>query len=334
MREQILGTITGMALGDAMGMPSELWSRRKIKEFFGTIDDFLDSPPENPAAIGLKRGEITDDTCQALIILDSLIETGFVPDKNDIAAKLLAWATTTGAFEKNILGQSSKAALLAVRRGEDPTPYTERALTNGAAMRIAPIGCLFPKDHLEEMVDFVYRVSEVTHKTDVAVAGAAMIAAAVSAGIDGADWEDIMEHALRASEIAMQRGCETYSASLAARLRLGMRLARDFADDEERFYQAVYDLIGCGTLTSEAVPAALAVAYYARTPRKCSLACANLGGDTDTIGAMATAICGAKCGVKAIDKEQLRVLRESNRVDFERYADVLLNARLNTDNSR
>ena len=30
MRKKIAGAIYGMALGDAMGMPSELWGREKV----------------------------------------------------------------------------------------------------------------------------------------------------------------------------------------------------------------------------------------------------------------------------------------------------------------
>ena len=60
----------------------------------------------------------------------------------------------------------------------------------------------------------------------------------------------------------------------------------------------LYNLVGAGVNTSESVPAALAIAYYGFDVKKCALLCANLGGDTDTIGAMATAICGAAQGME------------------------------------
>ena len=66
--DHILGTLYGMALGDAMGMPSELLSRRRIQEIFGQITTFEDSPEENPAAINMTKGQFTDDTAQALEI--------------------------------------------------------------------------------------------------------------------------------------------------------------------------------------------------------------------------------------------------------------------------
>ena len=57
-----------------------------------------------------------------------------------------------------------------------------------------------------------------------------------------------------------------------------------------------------GTSTIESVPCAIALVELAQTdPNRCAVLCANLGGDTDTIGAMATAICGALHGINAID---------------------------------
>ncbi len=328
MRDHILGTLYGMALGDAMGMPSELWSRRKIREFFGgKITDFLDSPPENPAAIGLKRGEFTDDTAQALVILDSLMENDYVPDKERIAKNLIDWAVKTDAFDKNILGQSSKAALHAIQAQTDPEIYTIKAVTNGAAMRIAPIGCLFPSSEKEALIDYVFRISEVTHKTDVAIAGAAMIAGAVSAAVEDKSWEEILDTVFSIYPLAVKYGHETYSASLGARLELAIRLADRYKGDEPGFTQSVYDLIGTTTLTSEAVPTAIAMAYFNRQPKECSISCANLGGDTDTIGAMAVAICGAKVGIEKFEPNLIKTLNESNDVDFTKYADSLLQHR-------
>ena len=37
VRNKIAGAIYGMALGDSMGMPSELWGREKVRKYFGKI---------------------------------------------------------------------------------------------------------------------------------------------------------------------------------------------------------------------------------------------------------------------------------------------------------
>ena len=104
MRDKVMGALYGMAIGDAMGMPPELWSRKRCLEHYGVITDFLDGCPENIISYQYKAGQFTDDTSQALTILDSLIETDFVPDSQSIATHILKWAEKENAFENNILG--------------------------------------------------------------------------------------------------------------------------------------------------------------------------------------------------------------------------------------
>lgn len=325
MKDNIQGTLYGMAIGDAMGMPSELWSRKKVKEYFGRIETFLDGPESNIVARNFTKGQYTDDSTQALLILDALIENQFNPNDRIIANKIMDWADRINAFENEILGPSSKAALLAVKDGRDPGPITAKAETNGAAMRIAPIGCLFTPNTPQELIDYVWRVSKVTHSSDVTIAGAAMIAGAVSAAMAGKSWDEIMQYAIKVFESASSYGASTFSASLKARLELGLMYAEKFADDEEAFSSHIYDVIGCGVMTSESVPAALSIAYYAKTVERCALLCANIGGDTDTIGAMATAICGAKQGASHIDASYIETIDQNNPASMKDYAEHLYN---------
>ena len=35
LKDKIAGALYGMALGDAMGMPAELWGRERARKFFG-----------------------------------------------------------------------------------------------------------------------------------------------------------------------------------------------------------------------------------------------------------------------------------------------------------
>jgi ADP-ribosylglycohydrolase len=90
--ERILGALYGQALGDAMGMPSELWPRTRVKAHFGWIDRFLPGPAENNAACYFNQAEFTDDTSMALCLADALLECDgeIVPDV--IGRNILAWA--------------------------------------------------------------------------------------------------------------------------------------------------------------------------------------------------------------------------------------------------
>ncbi|OON96108.1 MAG: hypothetical protein ATN32_00995 [Candidatus Epulonipiscium fishelsonii] len=325
MRDKISGTIYGMALGDAMGMPSELWGINRIKNFFGTITTFLDGPKENEVACNYTRGQFTDDTSQALIILDSLLNTKFIPNKDDIGARLLDWAIKEDAVAKNILGPTSKAALTNLKENVPTKHITDKSLSNGSAMRISPIGCLFNPDDKEKMAKFIYEVSSATHTSDVTIAGAAMIAMAVSSSMVNSDMDKVIEDVHQIEKIAKQLGAETFSASLMERTKIGIEIARNYEGEE--FLQKIYDIVGTGVNIIESVPAALAIAYYAKDPNISCLLCANLGGDTDTIGAMSTAICGALKGKSFINSEYIKILEANNDINFENYIDILLEGR-------
>lgn len=95
------------------------------------------------------------------------------------------------------------------------------------------------------------------------------------------------------------------------------------ADGTESPANSFTAVVGAGTST-ESVPCAIALVELAQTgPNRCAVLCANLGGDTDTIGAMATAICGALHGVNAIDPALKAELDAVNQLDFNRYATAL-----------
>lgn len=328
MRQKIAGALYGMALGDAMGMPAELWSRQRARRYFGgKIEEMLDGPAENAVAFNYKKGQFTDDTGQALVLLDSIVSTDFVPDTKDIAKRMLEWAEKENAFENNILGPTSKIALANFRDGIEDTTITDKAVSNGSAMRIPPIGCLFTPDRKQEIVDYVYEVSRATHTSDVTIAGAAMIAEGVSSAIVNDDFEQVIQDILDIEPLGYEKGFEGYSARLAERTKIGLEIAKQFHDDDEAFTKRIYDVVGAGVGIIESVPAAVAIAYYAQDPNKACLLCANLGGDTDTIGAMATAICGAYRGCQAIKPEYIETLTKQNDVDFEAYVDILIKGR-------
>ncbi|MDD2970731.1 MAG: ADP-ribosylglycohydrolase family protein [Lachnospiraceae bacterium] len=328
MRDKVAGALYGMALGDAMGMPAELWGRERARKFFGgKIEGLIDGPAENDVAFNYKKGQFTDDTGQALVLLDSISSTDYVPDVKDIAIRMIAWAEKENAWENNILGPTSKLALANYRDGVEDSKVTDKALSNGSSMRIPPIGCLFDPSEKQKIVDYVYGVSRATHTSDVTIAGAAMIAVGVSSAIVNDDFEKVIEDILGIEELGYEKGCETFSPRLKERVKIGIELARQKYEDDDEFTKKIYDIVGTGVPIIESVPAAVAVAYYAQEPNKCSYLCTNMGGDTDTIGAMATAICGAFTGVSGIKKEYLETLQQQNDVDFDSYINILMQGR-------
>lgn len=328
VKSRITGALYGQMLGDAMGMPSELWPRARIKAHFGWIDRFLPGPADNIAACYFKAAEFTDDTAMALALADALIacEGEVVPQV--IGEHILNWALAVDAFEKNFLGPSSKAALCALKEGAPLDTLENNGITNGSAMRVSPLGCLLPDMPLPDFVSIVAVASSPTHKSDIAVAGATVIAWAISQAIEGESWPQIRDALPQVANIAQQTRVTTFSPALSARLALALKTVREAQDDEDALEQ-VYNLIGTGTEMIQSVPAAIAMVELAQAdPNRCAILCANLGGDTDTIGAMATAICGALKGIESINPEFKQQLQTANAVDIEAYCESLTRLRL------
>lgn len=327
--DDILGVLYGLAIGDALGMPPELWSRKRLLSEYGEITDFLDGHPENEISFQYKKGNFTDDTSQAIVTLDSLIETDFKANGENIAKHILRWAIKEQAFEKNILGPTSKATLELFQKGEDAREFSEKALSNGAGMRIAPIGCLFYPTQQKELCDYVKEISRVTHSSDITVASACMVAMAISSAMYYKNRDKMIEDILAIEDYALSLGADTISAKLSTRINYGLQLAEKYIVDKNKFLEELYNMTGATVNSIDSIPCAIVIAYYAKSVKECGILCANLGGDTDTIGAIACAICGAMYGFNSIDKDDIKLIDTANNIDFTYYANFLNNKRGN-----
>ena len=74
--DRALGALYGLAVGDALGMPTQALPRATVARLFGTLDGFRAGPAENELSRGLPAGHTTDDTDQALIVARCLVEGG------------------------------------------------------------------------------------------------------------------------------------------------------------------------------------------------------------------------------------------------------------------
>ncbi len=153
--------------------------------------------------------------------------------------------------------------------------------------------------------------SSVTHNTGIALAGAAAVAAAVSAGVSGATVAQATALGIQAARLAAGRGHWVAGADVAARIEWAAGLVAGRAQDggEGETAGLIYTLVGTSLATQESVPAAFAVlaAVPADPWRACRLA-ASLGGDCDTIAAMTGAIAGACHGAGSFPPEAIAAI--------------------------
>ncbi len=275
-----------MAIGDALGMPTQGLDRDRAHAVLGSPADFRDAG-DNAIARGLPAGSVTDDTMQCVLIAELLVRGNGEIEPRALADALLNWeGEMIRRGRGDLLGPSTRRALAALSAGEDPSQTGREGRTNGAAMRITPVGIA---NRLDRLLDAVVAADRVTHDTAIAHAGAAVVATVVSAGVDGATLDEAAQPAIRAAG------------------HFG------FA---ELFEQAT--VLGTGVETAESVPTAFAIARSCHgDPWRACTTAAALGGDTDTIAAMAGAMTGACTGLSKLPPAAVRKVRVVNDLDFE-----------------
>jgi ADP-ribosylglycohydrolase len=312
------GALYGLAIGDALGMPTQSLPRARIVELYGEVVDGLHPAPyDQPLAAGMPAGSITDDTEQAILLGHLVVEGNGLVDGHELARRLLAWEDDMRARGSlDLLGPSTKRALDALLAGGDIKETGRYGTTNGAAMRITPVGIATPSDLL---IDRVIAASAPTHNTGLALSAAAAVAAAVSAGIDGATVPEATTAAVDAARRAASHGYWVAGADVAARIAWAVSLHPTL--------EMLYDLVGTSLAAQESVPAAFAVANGFDDPWMVVRVAASVGGDTDTIAAIAGAVVGACHGVEAFPEDVRRTVTEVNQLDLDSLAGELLRIR-------
>ena len=329
------GALAGLALGDALGMPTQAMSPEQIRAVYGRITGLVDGDASQPYAPGMPAGSVTDDTEQALLIASLLVRgrgsaSGRVAlNAVEFAHALLAWEDSMierGSLD--LLGPSTKAALERVRAGEDPLTVGGAGTTNGAAMRVTPIGIAVSTEDPEAFVEAVWSSCRVTHATRQGFQSAALVAAAVSMGIDAArspslDLRSLLWKAVTYIDSLPERGAWTPDPDVVAATRRAMQLA---VNPTSSSLECLVEQVGTSVASAHAIPMAFALLARDPSPRAL-LDAANIGGDTDTIGAIAGAILGAVLGVEVLPADSLSMIEEVSHLGLSSVAGDLLELR-------
>ena len=327
-QDRAAGALYGLAVGDALGMPTESLPRCEIVARYGPLLEELEpGAPDQPLAPGLPAGTVTDDTEQALLLAHLIIGGKGEIDEEDFARLLLAWEQDMRARGSlSLLGPSTKWALSALLAGTPLTETGRSGTTNGAAMRITPVGLATPAGDLDLLLRRVVTASRVTHNTGVALAGAAAVAAAVSAGVGGATVPEAVAAAVTAARRGAGLGRWVAAADVAARIIWATGLTAGRPADE--VLDQVDTLVGTSLATQESVPAAFAM--LAAAPDDPWLAvrmAASAGGDTDTVAAITGAVGGACHGVSAFPEQVRATVSSVNGLELDQVAAALLAVR-------
>lgn len=279
--DKFKGTLIGCAVGDALGMPVEGFTRSAITGKYGRITNFIDER--------FGAGRITDDTQMTVALAQSIIEIGRF-DAAHAAFKFGRWiaASDEGGKEARGVGMACGTACRRLLEGVLPEESAVDSAGCGTAMRTSPIGLRYYHD-LEGLREAAIRQSLLTHSNPAAVAGAVAVSLAVAIGISDTGRLDRPGFAGLAASFV-----EDIDREMAARIE-GLADYLDASPEEGFAYT------GTGGYVIETVPAALF--SFLRSPydlEETVIAAVNAGGDTDSIGAIAGAVSGSFNGVQAL----------------------------------
>ncbi|MBI2194951.1 MAG: ADP-ribosylglycohydrolase family protein [Planctomycetes bacterium] len=339
IREKSAGTLVGMAVGDALGAPAEGKTRDEIRSEFGCLDRFRESfdlaqfaesskdmePRLRESQILRWRpaGVYTDDTQQALVICDCLLKDRELLG-DQVAELMCRLAEPQGRDLRFGLfrgaGKSFRDSIRALQDGVDWRHCGQDSASNGAAMRVAPLG-IYLRGDLDRLKQSTIDQSILTHRDAMAIAAAQSVAHAVALLISIRSLSDpraflgeLLQHVRAGETLAAQQepgivthieeGEHGFSDALA---RVPDFLDLPMEDGIARigeYAEAKSQRPGIGG-TGGYVLASVVSALYIflknlGSYERAVLAAVNQGGDTDTIGALVGAMAGTLHGYYAI----------------------------------
>jgi poly(ADP-ribose) glycohydrolase ARH3 len=282
---RLAGAALGAMIGDALGMPVEGWSAEDIQARHGRLGSFV--------AGRLAAGSYTDDSQMMIAIWETLAQRGDL-DPTYLAGRFLANYQLWRGYGGRIAGvmQRLAAGVPWDQAGTD-------SFGNGGAMRVGVLGVVLVHDPAA-LKRAALEQCRITHWHPQALAGALAQALGVALACGWAEQGQRPPLAQVVEEVAAK--VQDLDPHTAARLRAMPCLPRGEEPIARRLLIQTYarDVRAC-----EAVPPALGAFWAAESAEQAVVLAVSLGGDTDTIGAMAGALAGAYWGLEAWPKALL-----------------------------
>jgi len=174
-RDRITGMFLGIAIGDALGKPTESNTQEGILKRYGRITDYLDCSSHKYFDDD-HRGTTTDDWQLTKATAEGIIQTGCV-DLNAIAA----WHVEEYKNSVRGWGKTTKEAVARLASGvpwttSGKTKEPKRGTGNGIPMKIAPLGAFMAITNPQcdepawtQSVEDIENYTRMTHNARMAV---------------------------------------------------------------------------------------------------------------------------------------------------------------------
>lgn len=261
LRERYLGTLLGLAVGDAVSAATQY--RRPGR--FAPVGDLLGGGP-----FDLPRGGWSDDTAMALCLAESLIECSAF-DARDQVARYYRWQqegylSATGQCVGITAGTARALAMAQWRRQVFSGSHDPQALDPEPLSRLAPAVMYFFAN-ADVAIEQAAQAARTTSQAPRVLTACRTLARALHAALSGAPREAVLAHARAARKQAASAG----------------------GPPEET-----------GATAPAALAAAFGAFEATGSFRDAVLAAANLGGHSDVVASVCGALAGAHYTASAI----------------------------------
>jgi len=314
---RVASCIEAVAVGDAMGKMTEGYSPEEIVSTYGgRITNFLE-PIQPQSKFTWKYAEVTDDTRFTLLVTQSIIENKRV-NQQDIVKRILScpikgWPRWQEFYQAMHSNEGARRQ------------FAVEGDRNGAPMRVSPIGIINKPADLEKIVLDVDSACKMTHGTKSALSGACAMAAAISAVIEGWPKREIMEVAIKASELGESLGVDDGKPRIRDRIFVGMKVVEDFKGPSLARVLS-RELNRPGFKAWESVPYALSMFYGLNSAKDVILQIVNQGGDADSVASMAGSLSGA-FSPDTLPREWVNTVEKANNFHLSEIALNLIKLR-------
>lgn len=314
--------LEAFAVGDAMGMPVEFMTLDEIKKRFGLIDRLVDTT-SSAIHTNLCRGQITDDTEQVLYLIESYYEAGGVSIESTVTG-LRRWIIETHAEEKGYVGPSSLKALQRIQKGEDVHQVGTQGTTCGGAMRVLAPALSVKKGDIQALRRAIWSSCIPTHNTNLAVEAAMALGYGFHYAATGATYDEILKSIIHGAKEGRKMGAKKYvGASTGKRIEWVANVIKGIHSAEE-VLDFIYHVIGTTMESNEVVPAAVGIFAYAKGDTWLSIKLgSSVGGDTDTIAAIAGTLSCLYSGGHNIPISIVEMVLHTNNLGIQKYAAML-----------
>ena len=293
-RARALGALAGVVFGDAIGMPAKGMPTEQVQELYHRSSSLKDAPTSHPTMPAAPAGTLTAVTSEVLASSSALLSEGTSP-----------------------LG------------GEAEDRAGDELAGSRYVLRAIPVGIATVTTDPEAFAEAVWQACGNENLTRQEFQAAALVAAAISLGIDKKNYRasgvfSFLQEAINYVAALPPRGSSNSEPDVLQAARNALGYVRNFRDD---IYERLRGSIGTSADPTQSVPAAFALVYRSES-RFAAVNAAILGGETSLIAAISSAVQGAICGITMFSPNDLDTIERVSHPSVAPLSERLVERRV------